>query len=62
MFISTLEFEKEKPIDKELLDLYSDYLICSFSYTTATGLAGLLDNAIRHDAITRFLKGASVHF
>ena len=55
MFISTLELKEEKPIDKELLDLYSDYLICSFSYTTATGLAGLLDNTISHDMITRFL-------
>lgn len=52
---STSGLGKEKPIDKELLDLYSDYLICSFSYTTATGLASLLDNTVSHDKVTRFL-------
>lgn len=40
---------------KELLEIYSDYLISSFSYTTATGLSGMLDGAISHDKITRFL-------
>jgi hypothetical protein len=42
-------------MNKELLETYSDYLISSFSYTTATGLSGLLDGAISHDKITRFL-------
>lgn len=42
-------------MNKELLELYSDYLISSFSYTTATGLSGMLDGAISHDKITRFL-------
>jgi len=46
----------EKPINMEMLDLYSDYLISSFSYTTATGLSNLLDHAISHDKITRFLS------
>ncbi len=41
-----------------LLDLYSDYLISSFAQTTATGLSRLLDNAVSHDQITRFLSGA----
>ena len=41
---------------KELLDLYSDYLLSSFGPTTATGLSQLLDNAISHDQITRFLS------
>ena len=36
-------------MDKPLLDIYSDYLICSFGLTTATG-------AISHDTITRFLS------
>lgn len=40
---------------KELLDLYSDYLLSSFGATTATGLSRLLDGAISHDQITRFL-------
>ena len=41
---------------KELLDLYSDYLLSSFGATTATGLSRLLDGAISHDQITRFLS------
>jgi hypothetical protein len=44
-------------MDKELLDLYSDYLISSFGSTTATGLSTLLEGAISHDQITRFLAG-----
>lgn len=40
---------------KELLDLYSDYLLSSFGATTATGLSRLLDGAVSHDQITRFL-------
>lgn len=44
-------------MDKQLLDLYSDYLICSFGQTTATGLSTLLEGAISHDKITRFLSG-----
>lgn len=47
---------KQKAIDKELLDLYSDYLISSFSYTTATGLSQMLDNEITHDKVTQFLS------
>jgi hypothetical protein len=30
----------------DIFDLYTDYLITSLSYTTATGLSGLVDNAI----------------
>lgn len=41
--------------DKELLDLYSDYLISSFGQTTATGLSALLDGQISHDRVQRFL-------
>jgi SRSO17 transposase len=43
-------------MNKEMLDIYSDYLISSFSYTTATGLSRMLDNAVSHDKITRFLS------
>jgi hypothetical protein len=39
-----------------MLELYTDYLISSFSYTTATGLSALLDDLISHDKITRFLS------
>ena len=41
--------------DNELLDLYSDYLISSFGATTGTGLAALLEGAVSHDRIQRFL-------
>lgn len=43
-------------MDKPLLDIYTDYLICSFGLTTATGLSTLLNGAISHDKITRFLS------
>ena len=43
-------------MNKSLLDLYTDYLISSFGATTATGLSRLLDGAISHDAVTRFLS------
>jgi hypothetical protein len=43
-------------MDKSLLDLYSDYLICSYTQTPATRLAALLHGAISHDKITRFLS------
>ncbi len=43
-------------MNKELLELYSDYLISSFSYTNATGLSQMLDNTINHDKITRFFS------
>jgi len=42
-------------MDQALLDLYSDYLLSSFSLTTATGLASMVDNAVSHDQVTRFL-------
>lgn len=41
--------------EKELLDIYTDYLISSFGLTTATGLSQLLNGAISHDQIQRFL-------
>jgi len=39
----------------KILDLYSDYLIASFNLTTSTGLSDLLDGALSHDQISRFL-------
>lgn len=41
--------------ENELLDIYTDYLISSFGLTTATGLSQLLNGAISHDRIQRFL-------
>ena len=40
----------------DIFDLYTDYLITSFSYTTATGLSTFLDDAVSHDQVTRFLS------
>jgi hypothetical protein len=42
-------------MNKDLLELYSDYLLSAFSYTTATGLSAMTNGAISHDKITRFL-------
>jgi hypothetical protein len=41
--------------DKELLDIYTDYLISSFGQTSGTGLSMLLEGAISHDRVQRFL-------
>jgi DDE superfamily endonuclease len=38
------------------LDLYTDYLLSSFGQTTATGLSRMLDQAVSHDEVTRFLS------
>ena len=44
---------------EHLLDLYTDYLLSSFGQTSATGLSNLLDGAINHDKITRFLSNSN---
>lgn len=41
---------------KQMLDLYSDYLLASFSQVNATGLSNLMDGNISHDQVTRFLS------
>ena len=41
---------------REILDIYSDYLLYSGEQTTATGLSKLLDGELSHDKITRFLS------
>jgi hypothetical protein len=43
-------------MDKQLLEIYSDFLISSFSYTTATKLSILSEGKISHDKVTRFLR------
>jgi hypothetical protein len=43
-------------MNARILDLYTDYLICSFGATTATGLSALTDGAVSHDKVTRFLS------
>lgn len=42
--------------EKEILDIYSDYIISSFWQITATGLSAMVDWAIKHDKITDFLS------
>ncbi len=43
-------------MNKQLLEIYSDYLMSSYSYTTATGLSILSESKINHDKVTRFLS------
>lgn len=43
-------------MNREMIELYSDYLIASFGQTTATGLSRLLQGSIIHDSVTRFLN------
>lgn len=43
-------------MNKQLLETYTDYLMSSFSYTTATGLSVLSEGKISHDKVTRFLS------
>lgn len=40
----------------KMLDIYSDYLLASFSQTSATGLSNLMNGEISHDQVTRFLS------
>ena len=42
----------------KLLDLYSDYLMVTDRYATATGLSAILHEVVSHDKITRFLSSA----
>lgn len=40
----------------DYIELYTDYLISSNGYATATGLSAMTDNKVSHDQITRFLS------
>ena len=42
-------------MNKEILDLYTDYLISSFCQTTATGLSRLMNGDVSHDQVSRML-------
>lgn len=42
---------------QDLLDLYSDYLLCTFGQATATGLGEMVEGSVSHDQITRALSG-----
>jgi hypothetical protein len=41
---------------RDILDLYSDYLLYSSGQTTATGLSTILEGSVSHDKITRSLS------
>lgn len=40
----------------DMLDIYTDYLICQNKYATATGLSDMVDGEFAHDKVTRFLR------
>lgn len=40
----------------QMLDIYTDYLISQNKYATATGLSDMVDGAISHDQVSRFLN------
>jgi hypothetical protein len=44
------------PLEKEKLDLYTDFLIGNSGYATATGLSAMLEGDVSHDQMTRFLS------
>ena len=43
-------------MNKDLMDIYTDYLICQNNYATATGLSELVCGDVSHDQVTRFLN------
>jgi hypothetical protein len=48
-------------MNTDLLELYSDYLLSAFSYTTATGLSKMTGGEVSHDKVTRFLSGKELN-
>ena len=46
-------------MNKQHLELYTDYLLSTFGYATATGLERMMDGEVSHDQITRFLSKES---
>jgi len=40
----------------DMLDIYTDYLICQNKYATATGLSEMVGGEFSHDKVTRFLR------
>ena len=44
-------------MNKEHLELYTDYLLSTFGYATATGLSAMVNGQVSHDQVTRFLTG-----
>ena len=50
------DWGKIYPMNREMIELYSDYLLASYGPTSATGLSKLLEGDLSHDQITRFLR------
>ena len=44
-------------MEKEKLNLYTDFLICNSGFAMATGVSAMLDGDVSHDQLTRFLSG-----
>lgn len=43
-------------MNKERLELYTDYLLSTFGYATTPGLSAMVNGQVSHDQITRFLS------
>jgi hypothetical protein len=43
-------------MNKEHLELYTDYLLSTFGQVTATGLSAMANGQVSHDQVTRFLS------
>lgn len=43
-----------------ILDIYSDYLICQNKYATATGLSDMVSGDISHDKVTKYLNSVDL--
>ena len=43
-------------MNKEHLELYTDYLISTFGAATATGLSAMVSRTVSHDQVTQFLS------
>ncbi|MCP4550453.1 MAG: hypothetical protein GY834_00095 [Bacteroidetes bacterium] len=44
-------------IVNNLLDIYTDYLLVNLSYSTATGLSRVTNEAVSHAPVIRLLSG-----
>lgn len=47
-------------MNANILDIYTDYLICQNKHATATGLSDMLSGDVSHDKITRFLSSGDL--
>ena len=47
---------RKNVMKENILNLYADYLLSSFSYTIATGLSVMPGGKISHDKVSKFLN------